>query len=658
MTKLTELFNKNLFWESLKQSKYVMVLHSIALFILTTMVAYMTRWEYNHTEILTYGDHPYTVEHILNTLTGNSSTMFFIIIVAVLVTVYVNFSYLFKSNSVQFYNSMPLTRSAMYISKAAASFVSLVIPAFVILAVNIFIYYGNMGIVPYQTLGEVVIMSLNALICYVVVFSTALFGVSVACNSFSMIFSAGFVSFWHYATLLAMELCLYTWFEYYDLTLEENLSLIFPPFMLLNLTDKEPGWQVCFYIFSALYILVFIPLGLLCYKRRKSENTNKFIAFDKIASFYKYYVSIIGALGFGAFFVNFELPDALCWLCYGVIFVLMYCVLQAIFEKNMQSLFKNMKKPLIIALCFMVVIAPLMCGLWQPEMVAPELCKSVEVYNSDFEITFNEKESIEKTVDFLSTEGEGEAWLHYNIDLKVPFFKLIGQDWHYSGEAYENYLAYVLSSEEYFNDVEEKLLKGMNFEVNAVNLSWMCYDSENVDEFKNYIPILMDEMRKYDYKTKTDSGLWGYIDNKEGSLNIRIYNCYKDFINLLQKSEKVSFKVEKNEPLLLEVMVDRYEGEYIWGSAMRIYYADDKEIVKKFDDAMVDFWPERTQNVYIRIYRGLPEEDLDVTGLWDEYTVNYYDLPKELREIINSENVSFWDLAESNGAEGVVVKVE
>lgn len=658
MTKLTELFNKNLFVESVKQCKYVMILHTIALFIVTTMVAYMTRWEYNYTEFLTYSEYPNTVQSVIDSLTGNSAVVFFVIILAVLATVYVNFSYLFKPNSTQFYSCMPFTRSTMYISKASASFVSIITPVIIVLAVNMFIYYGNMGMETNMSIGELSLMGLNVIISYCVIFSAVLFGTSIACSSFSMIFSAAFVCLWHYATIIASELCLITWVEYYELTIENNLTLIFPPYVLLNLNDKEPGWQACFYIFAALYILVFIPLGLLCYKKRKSENTNKFIVFDRVASFYKCYISIIGALGLGSFFVYFELPDALCWLCYGIIFVLLYCVLQAIFEKNMQSLFKNMKKPLIIALCFMIIIAPLMCGLWQPGMVSPKSCNSVEVYSSDFEITFKEKESIEKTVDFLSTEGGGEAWLHYNIDLKVPFFKLIGQDWHYSGEAYENYLAYVLSSEEYFNDVEEKLLKGMNFEVNAVDLSWMCYDSENVEEFKNYITTLMEEMRKYDYKTKTDSGLWGYIDNKEGNLNIRIYNCYKDFINMLQKSEKVSFREEKNEPLLLEVTVDRYEGEYNLGSAVRIYYTDDKEIVKKFDDAMLNFWPEKTQNVYIRIYRSVPEEDLDITGVWAECTVNYYDLSKELRDIINPENISFWDLAEENGEDGVVINVE
>lgn len=648
MTAAKSLFNKNIFTESLKQSKYVIILHTFAIFVMTTLSAYMTRWQYKD-ELLTENDYPGTLEAIKNNLMGYNGAMFWLIVFAAAVIVVVNFSYLFKINSMQFYNSMPYKRSCMYISKAASCFVGLLAPVVMVFGINLFIYYGNMGISDKAPVTELLTVASNVIICYSVVLSIMLFAVSVSGNIFATAFASGFAALWHIVTVIAVVMCCYVWFESFEITPDDNLIFIFPPTLFLEHIERETGWQNVFWAFSAINIIAFPLLGLWCYTKRKSENTTKFFVFDKLASFFKYYVSFIGALGLGCIFADFDIPVLLVLVSYGIVFVVLYCVLQALFEKNVQSLLKNIKRPLVVSVGFMIALAPLVCGLWEVEMIHPGLVQSVEIGNNDFCITISDRENVEKTLDYLETNGEGDMCIEYEADLKIPFFNAVGHKCGLSREKYEEYMDSILSSDEYIEGIVKKIEESPNYEIYTPTGSLSYYNAEDVEGIRKDIEILVEEMGKYDYQTKKDSGVWGMLDNKEGDLKVRIYNCYNAFTEKTENRQKEAAQQEQDVPkkpaARIEVMVKCCADAL--ANISQVYTTDDEEIVEKLEKAANNYWFERNQPVYITLYRKYTREEMEqfsVYSSWtpvEDYTVNYYDLPKEIREIINPDSYSY-----------------
>ncbi len=371
MTSGKSLFSINVFWESVKRSRYVMMIHTIILLFSTTLPAYMT-WLDTRSSTSQWGE----TMHIAEYLTGFYDFMLFVIIGAVVMTVWSNFSYLFKSGSVKLYNALPYTRTCIYISKFAAALVSTIVPAICVLAVNA-CTYSNMNISCVEEVDVFYLMG-AVVLCYLTILSVCVFAASVAGNVIAMLFTAGFSALWYMAGTAAISACTEIWVPILDVTVSDSIEYCFPPF-LMAFSNVYAEIAIEWVGVSAGYIVGFFTLGLLCYNMRKSKNTEKFIVFERMAAFVKYYISTVVALIYGALLGYIMGNVLVSAVAYVLIFVLMRCILQAIFEKNVRSLFGQLKKSLVIAVCSGVILFVGIYALARIVTITPLMYTEIEV---------------------------------------------------------------------------------------------------------------------------------------------------------------------------------------------------------------------------------------------------------------------------------------
>jgi len=115
MTHQKSLFNKNLFFEDLKQNKHIMILYTIFLLLATTlpaMIMYNSYLESRHFYMLSDVAEMLSMANPFVTIINTAAAVIFVIL---------QFGYLYKTNSVIFYHSMPITREALLVTKKFSS---------------------------------------------------------------------------------------------------------------------------------------------------------------------------------------------------------------------------------------------------------------------------------------------------------------------------------------------------------------------------------------------------------------------------------------------------------------------------------------------------------------------------------------------------------
>lgn len=608
------LFSINIFWESLKRSRHVMIVHTIALLFATTLPAYMTWWEYRG-RTSTWGETYKIAEY----LTGFYDFMLFVIIGAVVMTVWSNFSYLFKSGSMKFYNALPYTRSCIYISKFAAALVSAIVPAICVLAVNACMYF-NMYI---SCMEEVNVFSLMGavVLCYLTVLSVCVFAASVAGNVIAMLFTAGFSVLWYVAGLIALMVYTESGIQGIDISISDNIECFFPPFIMAfsNVyTEITAEWVML----AGVYIVGFFALGIVCCNMRKSENTEKFIVFDRMASFFKYYISIVAALIYGTLFGYMVGNVLLSTVAYAVVFVLMYCILQAIFEKNVRSLFEQMRKVLIVSACLAAILLPGICGLIKIDTINPIMYTELEVRCDKFEVILAERANVSITAKVYNSEEKGTDRMFVAAKSILPLVNITWRRYDVAQEEYEKYMNYIISCDEYAEriidrakEVGVRLFAG-DGQVHSVNLY-----AGGSTVTRRFYDVLKSDMLKYDYNAEKDSGVYAMLQMQiEGKTfteryfnAVRIYNCYEDTVKWLE--DNTTFYNIKWNNLKIESWTDGYS---------LVYETDDGDIIEKIIKCC-------------GLNEHMKDGELFVSIDGKMMAVNYEGFSKEVKEIIKPE---------------------
>lgn len=637
MTSGKSLFSINVFWESVKQSRYLMMLHAIALLIVTTLPAYMTFWNYHDH----FTDKPSAIqlETITQSLSGFGAIMFCLAVVMVVMSVSNGFGYLFKANSVQFYNCMPYSRSCMYISKFAATLVSLIVPLIAVFAINLATYYW-MGLydegpaINILPLMGCVVLSYGVLLCMVT------FAVSVAGSFFAMLFAGVFTALWGAALAVAAYVFTSVWEFGFVIMASNTLEYFFTP-AVLSLKDIEYSIEPTWLILSFLNIIVFFALGLICYNRRKSENTNKFFVFEELSAFVKYYASFVAAMVLGPIAGDFIRSGLLIIVGYVVVFILMYGILQAVFDKSLRSLFKDMITPVIVSAVFAVLLIPCTFDFIQVESMPAFLCRSVMVDTRETAFEVRDRKVIKEIMHGMKSDGYNHV--SYSADIGSPFVH-VDISTYIADEKYERLSDKILSSTDYKEELK-RVIDG------APGGSWYAAGQELYDisdkELYEYISdkelyeCLKRDIEKYDYNTAKESGVfatwrpneysksYAEWDSRLGQWNyIRIYNCYEETVNYLL------------ENTIIEQSVDAWDRLYIeseaWDS-VKFYETEDKEVIKKILYSCGRYVGGSGGSMNIHV------ENDEYGGTNDIHT-NYYSFSEEVKNIINPEGLSYEEL--------------
>ena len=363
MTIQKYLCSKKSIKETVLQSKYMMILHLVVLFLASAFSSITIYNEYlgNMTELQyrSWGK----IEEFLS-MTG---AVGMIASTAVgFVTAYLMFSFLFNKNSVIFYHSMPYKRSNIFLSRYISGIITIAIPLLIEFAINtvIYMYFKNS---PPVAKGELCAYStivkgfLLAFLQYVVVFSAGAFAAGISGNIFAMAGITAFVFLVAPVTAAVVEACIDEWFITYNLNIVYNPFKIFPPAMSLVFLRNEV--MTSDIVYAIIFSIAITLIGLVLYIYRKSENTNKFFAYKCIGTILKYYITTIVTLGFGLVFIAASNNNVIItFIGYILVSFIVYAVIQAVFDMNFRQMFKNLKSYALYAVIFIAIISLLLAA--------------------------------------------------------------------------------------------------------------------------------------------------------------------------------------------------------------------------------------------------------------------------------------------------------
>lgn len=561
MTSRKSYFNLNLFKESVKQQKYIILLHTIFLFLCTTLPALILN--NNMSEITQKAD----METIAKLLSGYHPLMIPLITAAAIITAIFLFNYLYKQQSVLFYHSMEHSRESLYISRFLSGVFTLILPLIPLAVINTAVF-AALGIG--KTIGAGIMLKgiLSVALMYICVFAVSCFAASVSGNFFAQLCIIAFVFLVYVISTALIQGSIGLWFSFMSIEFYYNEVYIFPPLLLARYAyDKINVSEI---IYVILYTIAFAAAGLVLYKYRKSENTGKFFVYGKLTSFLKYYLAFFSALCFGLIFLEMSQRSVIIALFgYLIGAFLAFVILQGIFGKNFKAMFENMRGFAILAVCTLaVVILPLA----KPQMfyIIPKAEKinefAVGTSGNGYYNSYNLKspENISSVLTLISAEKSGFG--DYSVTAVAnPNNKIYSLQYslNVSESDYNKYMKSIYDTKEYktlmLSRINAKALKNSSW-INITRNTTFSVNTEsgvnNSEEVKELLNLFRQEYGKYTYDDIDKSRIYAVL-NIYGN-NYNVYDCYVNTVNFI--NEKYSDNIEYSTDGLLELDVRRYES--------------------------------------------------------------------------------------------------
>ncbi len=590
--------------EDLKQNKYFMIIHTIILFLVSTLPALLIINNYNN-----FNMQVNLLRDIYETLTMGTSFTFFIVCLIGTITATISFSYLFSTKSVIFYHAMPHKRETIFISKIISGVVSIIIPVLIVCIVNMIIYL-SCGFFKDVSFKYYLISYLDIILMYVFTFSVSTFAASLSSNVFAQYLVIGFI----YLVYPVTSLVIMGFVEGFTNTFEfmpplfEKTQYLFPPMELLSnisfdfndifLTRFRIDIWLC--VYTLVISLVFLTASVLIYRKRKTENTNKFVAFNFLKLFLKYYITSCVAVGVSIIFymiTKSSVFGAIIGLIIGSFIV--FNVLEAIFEKSVKSMFKNIKGFAIttIVLCVFIVICS--SAMKKYDKMFPQNVKTIEFeqfpthLHEVNSIEIKDSENVKYATEFLNNIAQKEdvdhSYRNY-ITVTCDKYKFWGFKRHFynaTNEEIADLTSKVYDSKEYkdsltnFGDGDINHLHFNDEKAKYANMliGYSGYDEKQKDGDERCFKVinaLKNDIIKYSYdETKnsdTEFKISFAVDGKSFYMDVK--ECYKETLKALLEN---GFLLGENESIVKMAFVN-YETD---GEEFEANYGVEDDVILK-----------------------------------------------------------------------------
>ncbi len=413
MTSLKFSYSKNLFKESLKQNRHIIIMHTILLLLATILPAQITLAnlaervkEYYPTIINMRADYTYLIS-------GFSAFTMIVMCLASFATT--SFSYLYSSRSAIFYGSLPYKKSTMFFVRYLSGIISLLIPVIICYIVNAFVFLGHS-----QLLGGVDFIWytnnwLFVTLTYILIYSLCTFAANLSCNTFAQLIIMGAVILVYPSVVFILSETVNVMMDTYMVEYYLNAFYLFPPFATVF-----HGSDINFTVTTIIALaecVVLTALGYVGFIKRKTEKVNNFFAFSSINGILKYFITFLCSAGFGLLLAAANRNNKeIAYIGYIVFGFVGYAIIQMIFEKTPKAMFKNMKGLAIFLLIISVLATVPVFDILNldKKMPNPEKLEKVKItkidaatsyWNTGTEITLTEPESIKAACDLFANGG-------------------------------------------------------------------------------------------------------------------------------------------------------------------------------------------------------------------------------------------------------------
>lgn len=414
MTLQKSLFNPKLAFEDIKQNKHVVFLYTVILLMCTLFPASLEYSNYFADTV----NNSYCLQNTADMLPLANPFVMLLAFAAAFIIAILQFNYLYKQNSVIFVHSMPYTRANIIVTKYVSGLLMTVLPILWVGLINMLAVkvMGVEYLVSYKDFVKSLAYGiLSVTFCY----SVIVMAQTVASSIFSLFIAASFVFLLYPITKGVAMVMVSSYLKTYEVEtlFSRELDFIFPIWKVATAEDAANALTVGFTAYLVIASIVMLIISALVYSKRKSENSNKFFAFNAVNKFLKFYITIVLALGVGgltgqAASGNFGMAYAM----YIVAAIIIFAVLQAIFDKNIKNMFANKLSLGAVLLIVTAVSCAFKFDVLKLNDRVPDAndTKTIEVtvplisgngYVSNEKYDFTDKKVIEKSI-LLMKNGE------------------------------------------------------------------------------------------------------------------------------------------------------------------------------------------------------------------------------------------------------------
>lgn len=390
-------FNFKLFKEEYKKYIWASALTILA-FLFSKIVLPLldySNYLYNKKQAMEYN--PNSIEEDLLKALNNYLTLdylfnkFIVIGLAILMGVVI-FSYLHNKKKIDFYHSLPISRTSLFFTKYSLGIV-VVVPIMIIAHFILYaIFKVALGefIVPFKEVLEPILVDT---VFFIVIYSITIFAIILSGNTIIGVILSGILINLITIILLIIYFLndLFFNFKIYIYYIFDYNYKYNPLFTYLEMKNNIVHNSITNINFSNLsivityiiFLIIITIINLFLFKIRKSESATSCIAFKYAKPILKYLGVCVGGVFVGIVFNAFSRSAFLLYIGVFIGCLILHCIVEIIYEFDFRAIFKNWYS--IIA-C--IVISSAICATYQFDIFnrldyIPKLDK-IESVNIDF----------------------------------------------------------------------------------------------------------------------------------------------------------------------------------------------------------------------------------------------------------------------------------
>ncbi len=388
------MISKNLFFKILKEDMklrvWTVALFSIVLFLVFPVMGAM-RIQSRDGASFDYNDKIFLLKELL----GPHNEMFMILIVLCAVVCGLSsFFYLYSKKKVDLYHSLPVKREVIFCANYINGLLVLLVPY----VISILITVGEAALNRLFP-QEVLMATLNGIMIhflyYWMIYTVTIIAVIITGNIWTSFLGA--MVLMSYGLILAMAKSSYfnAFFEtYFSMDAEgvalQKLSPVMNYFRTIQAYDSSEPYALNLLI-QSIITLVLMGIALFLFKKRPSEAAGRAIAFEKSKTPIKFLLVIPLSLISGILLRESVSNNYDGWLIFGIVFfmVIIYGIIQVIFNSDIRSAFGQKRHLLICALVTFAVVGYFRIDPFQYDEYIP---KENDIKSIGIELNFRDDE--------------------------------------------------------------------------------------------------------------------------------------------------------------------------------------------------------------------------------------------------------------------------
>lgn len=509
---LTKLFNGKYAFQNIKKSKGTLAIMLIIIPIITLFFLY------NYDSTASYGNSPYNITVLIG---ANLIGMFIIPIVVSNVLL----GYVYQKNSIDFVNSMPISRKKIYLTNILVGILYLVALQFInFLIASIYVLIVKETSFSIALIADAfLIMSVG----YTFLFVISSLALTVSGNKFTQIivvaiilFLIPFIRLVNFGDFNPREISLVNYVgEKQIYSASKNPIYCVPIYTLIQLVEGKNIYNLSSILTTVMLSIVYIFIGTKLFEKRKMENTESSFKSDKTHLIIKAITLYPMATILNGVYGNISFPELVLLI---FIILVYYFVYDLITNKKIK-----LKTTLISFILSLAILIAVNTGL---NSIYSHLPKNNEVYIKD--INHVELELSEIFYDYSISNYEISFAKLDNkeiIDFIFDNMKPMDYDYkeYYDYNDYPKRIGLKLKTN---TGKEFKFETRLNQEVYVELLNKILNDTEYIKKLSERYNIKNDSIIMYDsiggrnrYLVKKEDNLVKFInDNNEGYIKTRI----------------------------------------------------------------------------------------------------------------------------------------